>query len=95
VIAHFTSLPDLSIDYGLLEKTTNIKIVPLDIYWNDLGGFEAFDEYFHEQNIASDALEVRASGNRVIHTPQKVVALIGVDDLIIVDTPDALLIAKK
>ena len=36
VISHFESLPDLSIDYGLLEKTKNIKIVPLDIYWNDL-----------------------------------------------------------
>ena len=36
VIAHFESLPDLSIDYGLLEKTKNIKIVPLDLYWNDL-----------------------------------------------------------
>ncbi len=95
VIAHFESLPDLSIDYGLLEKTKNIKIVPLDLYWNDLWGFEAFDEYFHEQNTPSDAIEIQSSGNRVIHDREKVVALIGVDDLIVVDTPDALLIAKK
>jgi len=34
---NFDKLPDLSIDYGLLEKSDNIKISPLDIYWNDLG----------------------------------------------------------
>jgi mannose-1-phosphate guanylyltransferase / mannose-6-phosphate isomerase len=95
VWANFDSLPDLSIDYGLLEKTKNIRLVPLDIYWNDLWGFEAFDTYFREQNIPSDAIEIGSSGNRVIHDAGKVVALIGVDDLIIVDTPDALLVGKK
>lgn len=91
----FDTLPDLSIDYWLLEKTKNIKICPLDIYWNDLGGFEAFDEYFSENNTPSDAIEIESSGNRVIHEWDKVVALIWVDDLIVVDTPDALLIGKK
>lgn len=95
IASNFEKLPDLSIDYGLLEKTKNIKLVPLDIYWNDLWGFEAFDEYFTEQKISSDAIEVHASWNRVIHDGGKVVALIGVDDLIVVDTPDALLVAKK
>ena len=95
VASSFDILPDLSIDYWLLEKTKNIKICPLDIYWNDLGAFEAFDEYFSENNTPSDAIEIGSFGCRVIHEWDKVVALIWVDDLIVVDTPDALLIGKK
>ncbi|MDD2870848.1 MAG: mannose-1-phosphate guanylyltransferase/mannose-6-phosphate isomerase [Candidatus Gracilibacteria bacterium] len=93
---NFEQLPDLSIDYGLLELSNNIKITPLDIYWNDLGGFEAFLEYFDENNIKNDFSNIGGDNNFLIQTNNnKEVAFIGVDDLIVIDTKDALLISKK
>ncbi|MDP2090212.1 MAG: mannose-1-phosphate guanylyltransferase/mannose-6-phosphate isomerase [Candidatus Gracilibacteria bacterium] len=93
---NFEQLPDLSIDYGLLEKSNNIKITPLDIYWNDLGGFEAFLEYFNENNIKNDYSNIGGENNFLIQTNNnKEVAFIGIDNLIVIDTKDALLISKK
>lgn len=92
----FEQLPDLSIDYWLLEKSDNIKITPLNIYWNDLGWFEAFLEYFEENNINSDYSNIESENNFLIQTNNnKEVAFIWVCDLIVVDTKDALLISKK
>lgn len=96
VLKNFSKLPDLSIDYWLLEKTDNIKIVPLNIYWNDLGSFDAFKDYFNENNLSTQITQIDAKNNNVIlENNSKEVALIWVDDLIIVDTKDALLISKS
>jgi mannose-1-phosphate guanylyltransferase/mannose-6-phosphate isomerase len=96
VLNNFDKLPDLSIDYWLLEKSDNIKISPLDIYWNDLGWFDSFDEYFSEHDIKTDFSEIDWENNLVIESNNnKEVAFIWVSDLIVIDTPDALLISKK
>ncbi len=93
---NFEQLPDLSIDYWLLEKSNNIKITPLDIYWNDLWWFEAFLEYFNENNIKNDYSNIWWENNFLIQTnSNKEVAFIWIDDLIVIDTKDALLISKK
>jgi len=93
---NFEKLPNLSIDYGLLEKSNNIKITPLDIYWNDLWWFEAFLEFFNEHNIITEFSEVWWKNNFIIQTNKnKEIAFIWVDDLIVVDTNDALLISKR
>lgn len=92
---NFEKLPDLSIDYWLLEHTSNISLVPLPIYWNDLWWFEAFKEYFEEENISTQKIEIDAKNNTVINDNlNKEIALIWVDDLIVVETKDALLISK-
>lgn len=96
VSKNFEKLPDLSIDYGLLEHTDNIYLAPLDIYWNDLWGFESFDEYFSDHNLKEEIIEIDAKNNTSLSQINgKEVAFIWVDDLIVVDTKDALLVAKK
>lgn len=96
VLNNFEKLPNVSIDYWLLEKSDNIKITPLDIYWNDLWGFEAFGEFFSEHDIKNDFTEIDAKNNFVIQeNSKKEIAIIWIDDIIVVDTPDALLISKK
>jgi mannose-1-phosphate guanylyltransferase/mannose-6-phosphate isomerase len=93
---NFKNLPDLSIDYWLLEKSNNIKITPLDIYWNDLWWFEAFFEYFEEHNIKKNYYNVEWKNNNLIQTNKnKEIAFIWVNDLIVIDTDDALLISKN
>jgi mannose-1-phosphate guanylyltransferase len=69
-----------------------------DIDWNDVGSWNAVHDLLPKDangNAAqTDALFVSASGN-LVHAPGKLVALLGVDDLIVVETPDALLVARK
>jgi mannose-1-phosphate guanylyltransferase/mannose-6-phosphate isomerase len=93
---NFDKLPDLSIDYWLLEKSNNIKIMPLDIYWNDLWWFEAFDDFFKEHNIENNSTQIDSKNNFVIQeNDKKEISIIGLDNIMIIDTPDALLVSKK
>lgn len=84
----------ISIDYGLLELSSKVAVVPLDINWNDLGSFEALDEV-PKTTTNYNIVNINSSDNYLITSQKKITALIDVEDLIIVDTEDALLISKK
>lgn len=81
-----------TLDYGLAEKASNVAVVPADIGWQDVGSWGRLAEI--GGGVPPDVIEEGGRGS-FVHAPGKVVALIGVDDLIVVDTPDALLVAKK
>ncbi|MGI9073137.1 MAG: mannose-1-phosphate guanylyltransferase [Bryobacteraceae bacterium] len=89
---------NISVDYALIEKTTGILgIAADDIGWNDIGSWEAVYELATkngDQNASRGELIANESHGNYIDA-DKVVALLGVDDLIVVDTPDALLIANR
>ena len=91
------NIPEDSIDYAVMEKSTKVKVVPSDISWSDLGSFDAlYDELPKDENenTVNDNIIAIDSKKNLIITERKV-ALIDIDDLIIVDTADALLISKK
>ncbi len=94
----FAKVPDDSIDYAVMEKSDNVAVVPCDIGWSDIGSWSAL----------GDLTEVNEDGNRIdgeallhqvtncyIKSDKRVVGMVGVDNLIIVDTPDALLVADR
>ena len=83
-------IEDISIDYALMQKSLNIKMVPLDAGWSDMG---SFDELSKKMKSDSEPLQIDASENFVI--AKKPTALVDVQNLLVVDTEDALLIAKK
>lgn len=89
----------VSIDYGIMEKTDKVAVVPVDIGWNDLGSFDSFYEVFpsdREKNISNgNCVFMDSQNNLVCSDGGKVMAIVGVDDLIIIDKRDALLICKK
>ncbi|MDD2487442.1 MAG: mannose-1-phosphate guanylyltransferase/mannose-6-phosphate isomerase [Candidatus Gracilibacteria bacterium] len=93
----FEKLPDLSIDYGLFEKSENIYLTPLPIYWNDLGSFEAIDDYRKKDNYENrNLISIDSKNNFTLsEVKNKKIALIGMEDCIVIDTKDALLVAKK
>lgn len=97
----FQKTPRISIDYGVLEKTDSIAVLPLQIAWNDLGSFTAFDgeydKYKDEHGNISfhEDLLIDSSNNLVYSDKQKVTAVIGLDNIIIVDQPDVLLVCAK
>jgi mannose-1-phosphate guanylyltransferase/mannose-6-phosphate isomerase len=91
---------NISIDYGIMEKSRRVAVVPADIGWNDLGSFDTFYEVFTKNrngNIASDDhLLLDSKDNIIVQSEDgKLVVTIGVDDLIIIDNRDALLVCKK
>jgi mannose-1-phosphate guanylyltransferase / mannose-6-phosphate isomerase len=89
----------ISIDYGILEKCDKVAVVPVEIGWNDLGSFDAFYDVLDQDennNIADKADILIDSRNNIIHSEKgKLIAAIGIEDLIVIDNRDALLICKK
>ena len=83
-------IEDISSDYALMQKSLNIKMVPLDAGWSDMG---SFDELSKKMKSDGEPLQIDASENFVI--AKKPTALVDVQNLLVVDTEDALLIAKK
>jgi mannose-1-phosphate guanylyltransferase/mannose-6-phosphate isomerase len=94
----FESSPSDSIDYALMEKSDNVVVVPLDAQWNDIGSWSAlYDIGTKDSNgnvIQGDVLTEETT-NTYIHANHHMVATIGVQDLVVVDTPNATLIATK
>jgi mannose-1-phosphate guanylyltransferase len=85
-----------TIDYGILEKARNVAVVPADIGWHDVGSWGRLAAIVQRSdNWSSDGHVAIASGDNYAWAPGKVVALVGVEGLIVVDTPDALLVATK
>jgi len=91
-------IPDNSIDYAVMEKSSKVKVIASDIDWSDLGSFDALyeelekDENGNTKNINHISMN---SKNNLIYGNERKIATIDIEDLIIVDTPDALLISKK
>jgi len=89
----------ISIDYGIMEKSSKVVVVPVDIGWNDLGSFDSFYDVFEKDeanNIANKDNILLDSRNNIVHSESgKLVATVGIDDLIIIDNRDALLVCKK
>lgn len=94
----FADVPDISIDYALLERSSRVATVPCDIGWSDIGSWNAMSELTPEDeqgNRFEGEVLVYSSANNYVQSPERLVALVGVQDLIVVDTPDALLVAHK
>lgn len=94
----FSACPSDSIDYAVMEHTSLAAIVPVDIGWNDVGSWTALWDV-HAKDEAGNSLrgDVYIDGvqNSLIRAESRIVAVIGVDDLIVVETPDAVLVAHK
>ncbi len=93
----YPSIDSISIDYAVMEKAKNVYMVRSSFSWNDVGSWQSLEDVWpmKENNISiSDIFSIESEGC-IAFSPGKLVALIGVKDLVIVDTQDALLICKK
>lgn len=83
-------------DYGVMEKSDRVAVVLADIGWQDVGNWSRLAELVRkEDNHVVGTLLAEGSRGLYVYSPKKVVAAVGVEDLVIVDTADALLIARK
>jgi len=94
----FKLVPDISIDYALMEKSDRVAVVACDIGWSDVGSWNAISELEvadeRGNRVVGEAMLYDTSGC-FVQSHGRVVGTVGVQDLIIIDTPDALLVADK
>ena len=86
----YAKLESISIDYAVMEQAPSVMSVPLDCGWSDLGSWDALEGLAQ----AEDVVAMGSSGN-VVYAPGKTVALIGVSDLVVVATDDAILVVPR
>jgi mannose-1-phosphate guanylyltransferase len=85
-----------TVDYGIAEKADNVAVVPADIGWQDVGSWARLSEIVSKtDNWTSGDHLAEGAGDNYVWAPGKLVALLGVEGLVVVDTPDALLITTK
>ncbi|MEK5146078.1 mannose-1-phosphate guanylyltransferase/mannose-6-phosphate isomerase [Psychrobacillus sp. FSL K6-4615] len=98
-LGKMSNIPDLSVDYAVMENSDSIKIIPSNISWSDMGSFESLYEGLElpidEQGNMTSGKNVSLNSKNNLILSNKTVATINVEDLIIVDTPDALLVSSK
>jgi mannose-1-phosphate guanylyltransferase/mannose-6-phosphate isomerase len=94
----FRSIPDLSIDYAVMEKSTQVAVIPCSIGWSDIGSWTALGDLSAadtDGNRTTGDVMLHNTSNCTIQTTDRLIGTVGVDNLIIIDTPDAVLIADK
>ena len=92
-------MPDISIDYGVIEGAERVAVVPLQAGWNDVGSWDALEQVLAGDEtynilVRGDVLSLDSKSN-VVYGDGRFIALVGVSDLVVVDTGDALLIGHK
>ncbi len=90
----YARLTAVSIDYGIMEKAAPVLVVDGDFGWSDVGSWAALGGLAQANGRAAPVVAVDAS-RYVVFSPERLVALVGVDDLIVVDAADALLICRR
>ena len=95
---HFAAMPSISIDYGVLEKSDKVSLIPCDIGWNDVGSWQAVHE-ISSKDESGNALRGNVIAvdcrNSLIRAEKRLIAAIGVEDLCVIETADAVLISKN
>ena len=94
--AHFADMPDISIDYALMERSDKVVVVPASFDWSDIGSWGAVGALIptdaQNNRFSGDALFID-SHNNFVQSDGRLIAAIGVDNLIVIDTADAVLVA--
>jgi mannose-1-phosphate guanylyltransferase len=95
----YEALPSISFDHAVMEKTDRIVAVPAAVGWNDVGSWAALPEVRGEDadgnTVVGDAVVIDGSGNVVVSDDGTLIATIGVSDLVVIKSGDAILVVKK
>jgi mannose-1-phosphate guanylyltransferase/mannose-6-phosphate isomerase len=100
--AEFAAVPSESVDYAVMERCPgsdiDIRVVPLAAGWNDLGAWDAVWQVAEKDpqgNAAVGDVLLQDSSNSLVHATSRLVSLIGLDDVVVVETPDAVMVADR
>lgn len=96
--AAFSQVPDISVDYALMERSAKVATIPCDIGWSDIGSWNAVSELTEpdqDGNRFEGEVLSHGSSNNYVNSEGRLTALVGVENLLVIDTPDAVMIAHK
>ena len=94
----FKKVPDISVDYAVMEKSKKVAMVSCDMGWSDIGSWNAMGNLFPQDELGNrfdGEVYSHEVNDCYVQTKNRVIGLVGVTDLIVIDTPDALLISSK
>ena len=94
----FSKLKSESIDYGILEKAHRVALVPVDMGWSDVGSWNALDHVLPvdgDKNVKKGNLISIQNKNSILYGGERLIAAVGLEGMIVVDTPDATLICRR
>jgi mannose-1-phosphate guanylyltransferase len=96
----FPTLEKISVDYGIAEKADRFAVIPADIGWNDVGSWQRLAEVLAEAGQGGENIVIGHhvgvdTHGALIYSPNRLIATIGLDDIIVIDTPDATLICPR
>ncbi|MEI7529716.1 MAG: mannose-1-phosphate guanylyltransferase/mannose-6-phosphate isomerase [Elusimicrobiota bacterium] len=96
--ADFKNMPSISIDYAVMERSKKAAVLPIDILWSDVGSWDSLPEVIkpdHDGNVKVGDVLALDTKRTIVMGESRLVATIGLKDLIVIDTVDALLIARR
>ncbi len=96
--ALFDTLPSISIDHALMEKTKTACVMPMDLTWSDVGSWDSVHDIMDKDasgNALQGSIQATDTKNSLVIGGRRLIATLGVEDLMIIDTEDALFVAKK
>lgn len=94
----YPTIPSISIDYGIMERSDDVVVVPGEFGWNDVGSWDSLGSIYSndsEGNIKRGDIITIDTSNSIIYSDDKLISTIGVDDLIIVSSNDAVMVCRK
>ena len=93
--AAWRNAPKISLDYAVMEKASHVAVVPLDAGWDDLGSWDAAARHVRAPSRARGSRIVLGSDGAVVFGGERFVAILDLPGIVVVDTPDALLVAAR
>ncbi|MFT8719624.1 mannose-1-phosphate guanylyltransferase/mannose-6-phosphate isomerase [Acetobacter sp.] len=97
-VEEFRGVPDISIDYAVAERSSNVAVVPADLGWSDVGSWDALWDISNKDadgNVAVGDVLIEDSHNSYVRSEKYLTAVAGVDDLVVVTTDDAVLVTHR
>ncbi len=94
----FPSLPNVTIDYGIMEKAEKVAVLPVDLGWNDVGSWSAVFDVLPKDGFNNAVVGRHLSpdtNDSLVYSPNRLVATIGLNNLVIIDTEDVLLVCPR
>jgi len=98
MVSDFKQMPDISIDYAVMERSDKVVMLPLDLYWNDIGSWDSLYDVLEKDEMGNikkgNVISIDTQKSLIIGN-KRLICTIGLEDCLIVETDDAILIAKK
>lgn len=94
----FKSIEPISIDYAIMEKSDRVAVIPVEVEWKDVGSLPSLDEFFEKdrrENVKVGDIVEKDSKNTIFYSDSRLIAAIGLEDMMVIDTRDATLVCPK